>query len=95
MNIAIVNSQMLPVKIYEWNIDFISKIIDLENYRQTFPFLASIDPYWNTYFNRKQSLEFLIPELKKTTDLESFDHDDLIKFISEIDYHCYLKVLWD
>ena len=88
--------------IAESNINFvpvISVLWKINDSKQTYPFLAGIDPYGLTYFNVHQA-PIVIAELEKLNQEEiattiSQEITDTIEFLKKVEQHTFAQFIGD
>lgn len=79
--------------------DIVNVLEAAYGYKKNYPWIATIDPYGDTIFNRIQ-MPFVIKDLKKLyqdkKDLLPKDAiDKLIAFLEKVDIHEYIKFIGD
>jgi len=97
INTIIINSKMEIIHNTEYNFVLIMDLVyGTENYLETYPLLASVDPYDDTIFNRYQ-LDILTQELdvllKKHADKEGLSK--VLEIVSKVKDLQYLKLKGD
>ncbi|HZE86739.1 MAG TPA: hypothetical protein VE090_00895 [Methylomirabilota bacterium] len=70
---------------------------EIDEYQKKYPWIATIDPYGDTIFNRIQ-IPFVVEDLKKLQkDKDELTNtiNELIDFFEKVDIHEYLKFIGD
>ena len=77
---------------FKGNIDFLFNIA-YDN-PKNFPYLSNIDPYWKTIFNKIQIERWILNEInnieEKNNEIYKFK-----EFISKVEQHNFLIIVWD
>lgn len=77
---------------FNWDLDSILWKLYLDTDFWVF-YEKSVDPYWDTFFNKNQIFNLIIPSLEKLD--KNSNILDFINLLKKTEYHTYLKILWD